>query len=92
MKSPRSPEFRGFFCAFPAGMCFADRGRCPNDALNVVSGGIRFLWFRLLQHHFSINEFLPGPAFCRPGEIIFSERYSSNPAVMPANRLVSFFT
>ena len=92
MKSPRSPEFRGFFCTFSAGLCFADRGRCPKDAMNVVSGGIRFSWFRLVQHHFSIKEILPRLAVCRLGEIIFSECYSSNPAVIPANRPVSFFT
>lgn len=52
-------------------MCFGDRGRCPNDALNVVSGGICFPWFRLVQHHFSIKESLPRLAVCRPGEFGF---------------------
>ena len=71
MKSPRSPEFRGFFCAFSAGMCFGDRGRCPNDALNVVSGGIRFFWSRLVQHHFSIKILRPWPVGFRSGACFF---------------------
>ena len=73
-------------------MCFADRGRCQKDALNVVSGGICFPWFRLLQHHFSIKEILPEPAFLPARGDYFYVSYSSNPAVIPANRLVSFFT
>ena len=60
--------------------------------MNVVSGGIRFSWFRLVQHHFSIKELLPRLAVCRPGEFGFSAIHSSNPAVMPAKRPVSFFT
>ena len=90
-KSPK-PRVSGLFCTFSAGMCFADRGRRPNDALNVVSGGIRSPWFRLVQHHFSIKEGLPGSAKRRPGEFGFSAIHSSNPAVMPTNRPVSFFT
>ena len=69
-KNPRSPEFRGFFCTFPVGLCFEDRVWFSNDALNVVSGGIRFPWFRLVQHHFSIKKILPGPAICRPREFV----------------------